>query len=152
VILQIEDDKRVRTLTLNRPEALNAFNEALYDATAEALLAAAGDPDVAVVLLTGTGRGLSAGTDLAECRHASPTRTSTNDANPLARRGRLQIERGGDDRAQRAPASPAVAAGPACGGNLFRCARTARDGVGHRVIGGPHAQAHVHQRIPWTRA
>jgi enoyl-CoA hydratase/carnithine racemase len=56
----------VRTLTLNRPEALNAFNEALYDATAEALLAAAGDPDVAVVLLTGTGLGLSAGTDLAE--------------------------------------------------------------------------------------
>ena len=38
MILQIDDDKRVRTLTLNRPEALNAFNEALYDATAEALL------------------------------------------------------------------------------------------------------------------
>ncbi|MGF2943638.1 enoyl-CoA hydratase/isomerase family protein [Mycobacterium sp. Lab-001] len=66
MILQIDDVKRVRTLTLNRPEALNAFNEALYDATAEALLAAADDPDVAVVLLTGTGRGFSAGTDLAE--------------------------------------------------------------------------------------
>ena len=64
--LLIDDDKRVRTLTLNRPEALNAFNEALYDATAEALLAAASDPEVAVVLLTGTGRGFSAGTDLAE--------------------------------------------------------------------------------------
>ena len=64
--LQIDDDNRVRTLTLNRPEALNAFNEALYDATAEALLAAAEDPEVAVVLLTGTGRGFSAGTDLAE--------------------------------------------------------------------------------------
>lgn len=64
--LQIDDDKRVRTLTLNRPEALNAFNEALYDATAEALLAAAEDPEVAVVLLTGAGRGFSAGTDLAE--------------------------------------------------------------------------------------
>ena len=65
-MLQIDDENRVRTLTLNRPEALNAFNEALYDATAEALLAAADDPEVAVVLLTGTGRGFSAGTDLAE--------------------------------------------------------------------------------------
>src|SRR5580693_7407183 len=65
-MLQIDDENRVRTLTLNRPEALNAFNEALYDATAEALLAAAEDPEVAVVLLTGTGRGFSAGTDLAE--------------------------------------------------------------------------------------
>ena len=64
--LQINDGKRVRTLTLNRPEALNAFNEALYDDTAEALLAAADDPEVAVVLLTGSGRGFSAGTDLAE--------------------------------------------------------------------------------------
>src|ERR1700742_927442 len=65
-MLQINDENRVRTLTLNRPEALNAFNEALYDATAEALLAAAEDPEVAVVLLSGTGRGFSAGTDLGE--------------------------------------------------------------------------------------
>ncbi|MDT5116176.1 MAG: hypothetical protein QOE30_1915 [Mycobacterium sp.] len=64
--LLIDDTNRVRTLTLNRPEALNAFNEALYDATAEALLTAAEDPEVAVVVLTGTGRGFSAGTDLAE--------------------------------------------------------------------------------------
>ena len=64
--LQIDDENRVRTLTLNRPEALNAFNEALYDATTEALWAAADDPQVAVVLLTGAGRGFSAGTDLAE--------------------------------------------------------------------------------------
>ncbi|GEP37320.1 enoyl-CoA hydratase [Nocardioides psychrotolerans] len=64
--LQITDEARVRTITLDRPEALNAFNEALYDATAEALIAAAEDPDVAVVLLTGNGRGFSAGTDLLE--------------------------------------------------------------------------------------
>jgi enoyl-CoA hydratase/carnithine racemase len=63
--LQI-DENRVRTLTLNRPDALNAFDEALYDAAAAALLTAADDPDVAVVLLTGTGRAFSAGTDLAE--------------------------------------------------------------------------------------
>lgn len=64
--LQISDLNRVRTITLDRPEALNAFNEALYDATAEALLEAAADPAVAVVLLTGNGRGFSAGTDLLE--------------------------------------------------------------------------------------
>jgi enoyl-CoA hydratase/carnithine racemase len=66
VILQIDDENRVRTLTLNRPDALNAFNEALYEATAEALHQAANDPDVAVVLLTGAGRAFSAGNDLKE--------------------------------------------------------------------------------------
>lgn len=64
--LLVHDENRVRTLTLNRPEALNAFNEALYDATADALLEAAADPGVAVVLLTGKGRAFSAGTDLLE--------------------------------------------------------------------------------------
>jgi enoyl-CoA hydratase/carnithine racemase len=64
--LLVADANMVRTLTLDRPEALNAFNEELYDATAEALLAAADDPGVAVVLLTGNGRAFSAGTDLLE--------------------------------------------------------------------------------------
>ena len=66
VTLQINDDNRIRTLTLNRPEVLNAFNEELYHATAEALRDAAVDPDVAVVLLTGAGRAFSAGNDLNE--------------------------------------------------------------------------------------
>ena len=52
-MLDISDDSRVRVLTLNRTEALNSFNEALYDATTEALLAAADDHSVAVVVLTG---------------------------------------------------------------------------------------------------
>jgi enoyl-CoA hydratase/carnithine racemase len=64
--LIVDDANRVRTLTLDRPEALNAFNAELYDATTEALLAAADDPTVAVVLLTGNGRAFSAGTDLLE--------------------------------------------------------------------------------------
>ncbi|MDQ2636983.1 MAG: enoyl-CoA hydratase-related protein [Actinomycetota bacterium] len=64
--LQISDENRVRTLTLNRPEVLNAFNEELYLATATALHDAAADPDVAVVLLTGAGRAFSAGNDLNE--------------------------------------------------------------------------------------
>ncbi|WP_283609148.1 enoyl-CoA hydratase/isomerase family protein [Mycobacterium sp. G7A2] len=64
--LQISDDNRVRTLVLDRPEALNAFNEELYLATATALREADADPDVAVVLLTGAGRAFSAGNDLKE--------------------------------------------------------------------------------------
>ena len=64
--LLIADENRVRTLTLNRPDALNAFNEALYDATAEALGAAADDPEIAVVVITGAGRAFSAGQDLTE--------------------------------------------------------------------------------------
>jgi enoyl-CoA hydratase/carnithine racemase len=65
-VLQIHDADRIRTLTLNRPDALNAFNEALYEAAAAAIRAAAEDPGVAVVLLTGNGRAFSAGNDLKE--------------------------------------------------------------------------------------
>ncbi|OLT35177.1 crotonase [Actinomadura sp. CNU-125] len=65
-LLRIEDADRVRTVTLDRPKALNAFNEALYDALTDALLEAAEDPAVAVLLLTGSGRAFSAGTDLVE--------------------------------------------------------------------------------------
>lgn len=65
-MLNIADENRVRTLTLNRPTALNAFNEALYDATTVALNEAAEDPAVSVIVLTGAGRAFSAGTDLAD--------------------------------------------------------------------------------------
>jgi enoyl-CoA hydratase/carnithine racemase len=64
--LLVEDQARVRTLTLNRPDALNACNEALYDALTDGLLVADEDPSVAVVLLTGAGRAFCAGTDLVE--------------------------------------------------------------------------------------
>ena len=65
-MLRIDDADRVRRLTLDRPEALNAFNAALSAATTEALRAAARDPGVAVLLVTGTGRAFSAGTDVVE--------------------------------------------------------------------------------------
>ena len=65
-VLQKSDANRVRTLTLDRPDALNAFNEALYEATAVAIREAAQDPAVAVLMLTGNGRAFSAGNDLKE--------------------------------------------------------------------------------------
>lgn len=65
-MLDIADDNRVRTLTLNRPQTLNAFSEALCSAIRDGLSAAADDPEVAVVVLTGAGRAFSAGADLVE--------------------------------------------------------------------------------------
>ena len=55
-MLETNDQNRVRTLTLNRPEALNAFNNPQFDEVAEAFLAAREDDDVRVVVLTGAGR------------------------------------------------------------------------------------------------
>lgn len=65
-MIKLSTENRVRTIALNRPEALNAFNEALYDATTVAIRDAAADDSVAVVVLTGAGRAFSAGNDLIE--------------------------------------------------------------------------------------
>lgn len=56
----------VAIITLNRPEALNAVNAALSTAVGEGLERAAADPEVRVVVLTGTGRAFCAGADLKE--------------------------------------------------------------------------------------
>src|SRR5205085_11929689 len=48
-ILEVVDDARVRVLTLNRPEALNAFNDELYHSAGAALEEAAERADVACV-------------------------------------------------------------------------------------------------------
>ncbi|MGE4605255.1 MAG: enoyl-CoA hydratase-related protein, partial [Myxococcota bacterium] len=70
--LRIDKRGRVLLLTFNRPDALNAFNDALYDAVCEALRDAAEDPQIAVVVLTGAGRAFTAGQDLGEL--GKPTR------------------------------------------------------------------------------
>lgn len=65
-MLRIEDDGRVRVLTLDRPEVRNAFDTALYDAAGAALTEAGEDPGVAVVVITGSEGAFSAGQDLSE--------------------------------------------------------------------------------------
>ena len=61
----------VLTLTLNRPEKLNAFNPEMHQALRQGLERAADEPEVRAVLLTGAGRGFCAGQDLSE-RDVSP--------------------------------------------------------------------------------
>lgn len=56
----------IATLTLNRPERLNALNAALRAALAAALRRADADPGVKTVVLTGAGRAFCAGLDLTE--------------------------------------------------------------------------------------
>jgi len=54
----------VRTLTLNRPQALNSFTAAMHAELLPALDAAAADAAVRAVVITGAGRGFCAGQDL----------------------------------------------------------------------------------------
>jgi len=56
----------VLTLTLNRPEALNALNPEATHALRMAFEAAARDTDVGAIVLTGTGRAFCAGADLRD--------------------------------------------------------------------------------------
>jgi 2-(1,2-epoxy-1,2-dihydrophenyl)acetyl-CoA isomerase len=56
----------VLTLTLNRPDALNAFTVEMKEALLAALRDAARDKSVRVVILTGAGRAFCAGQDLKE--------------------------------------------------------------------------------------
>jgi 2-(1,2-epoxy-1,2-dihydrophenyl)acetyl-CoA isomerase len=60
-------DGAVLTITLNRPEVLNALNGAMHTELAAALERAA-DPEIRGVVLTGAGRGFCVGQDLTEFR------------------------------------------------------------------------------------
>jgi enoyl-CoA hydratase/carnithine racemase len=57
-------DDAVATITLNRPEALNAITPTMLAALGDELDALAADADIRVVVLTGAGRAFSAGVDL----------------------------------------------------------------------------------------
>ena len=64
--LRVEVDGAVATVTLDRPEALNALTVPMKLALREALESLADDRAVRAVILTGAGRAFSAGQDLAE--------------------------------------------------------------------------------------
>lgn len=62
----------VQTLTLNRPDKLNALNFALTEGLVQALKEADADPSVRVVIVTGAGRGFCAGADTREFAVLTP--------------------------------------------------------------------------------
>lgn len=64
--LRVERDGALAVMTLDRPEVLNAFDEALTSALALAIDEVARDTAVRAVVITGAGRGFSAGQDLRD--------------------------------------------------------------------------------------
>ena len=65
-------EKGVMTLTLNRPERLNSFNDEMHAQLAESLKQAERDDTIRCLLITGAGRGFCAGQDLND-RNVDPT-------------------------------------------------------------------------------
>ena len=65
-ILQRHDDGGIATLTLNRPEALNALSDAMLAALSDAFARLAQDRTTKVVILKGAGKAFCAGHDLRE--------------------------------------------------------------------------------------
>jgi 2-(1,2-epoxy-1,2-dihydrophenyl)acetyl-CoA isomerase len=87
----VEQRAGYRVVTLNRPDRLNAFNEAMHQALRKAISDAEADEGCRALLLTGAGRGFCTGQDLAD-RLARPGETvelgGAQDAyyNPLVRK------------------------------------------------------------------
>jgi 2-(1,2-epoxy-1,2-dihydrophenyl)acetyl-CoA isomerase len=112
--VEITRDGAVLTITLNRPDVLNALNKAMHDGIYEGLQQAQ-DPAVRAVVITGAGRGFCVGQDLQE--FSSAARSVSDNLRENYHRTVLAI---------RALEKPVIAAvnGPAAGAGLslaFAC-------------------------------
>lgn len=79
------------TITLNRPEKLNSFNDAMHAALREAIAVCEANAAIRAVLITGAGRGFCAGQDLSDRDPAAAQMPDLGDTlernyNPLIRR------------------------------------------------------------------
>ena len=70
--LLVATERRLRILTLNRPERMNALSPELHHLLQAAVAEAASDPSVGAVVLTGAGRGFCSGGDVRRPRGEGP--------------------------------------------------------------------------------
>ena len=73
---------RIATLTLNRPDRLNALGDTLREDLYDAVLKAAADPDVGVLVITGAGRGFCSGGDVKSMSEREQTGDLAIDGDP----------------------------------------------------------------------
>lgn len=64
VLYDVDESGRICTITLNTPEKMNSMTPDLIQGFCAAVSAAASDPDLAVVIITGAGRAFCAGGDI----------------------------------------------------------------------------------------
>ncbi|AWM93946.1 enoyl-CoA hydratase [Pseudomonas sp. 31-12] len=64
--IEVERERGLLTLRLNRPEKKNALTRAMYSRLAEALKQADTDPEINAVLITGSAECFTAGNDIAD--------------------------------------------------------------------------------------
>jgi enoyl-CoA hydratase/carnithine racemase len=76
-----EHDGSVATITMNRPERLNAINTAMLDGLSRFLQRADGDRRVRAIILTGAGRGFCSGLDLQSVPGGAQDTGSSGQAN-----------------------------------------------------------------------
>ncbi len=74
-------DHHIATITLNRPQRMNTISRTMLEQLTQSLLKADRDPDVRVVILTGTGRAFCAGLDLTEVTKPSEGGISNGTSN-----------------------------------------------------------------------
>ncbi len=63
--IKAETDGPILTITLNRPDKLNAYTALMGSEIEDAFLKADADDDIRVIVVTGAGRGFCAGADIS---------------------------------------------------------------------------------------
>jgi enoyl-CoA hydratase/carnithine racemase len=76
-VITYDVDDPVALITLNRPEALNAWTSDIDCELKDAFNRAAADPRVVGIVVTGTGRAFSAGADMKSLRGVDPASPPT---------------------------------------------------------------------------
>ncbi len=83
----------VATLTLNRPDRMNAMSTPMLEALLAAVTRLSADPDIGVVVLTGAGRAFCAGGDVKAMAAGKEFADDTLEAKAQALRGAMEISR-----------------------------------------------------------
>lgn len=91
-------DAKVATITLNRPDKLNAWTQTMEHEFRVALTAAAQDVRVCLIIVTGAGRGFCAGADMGDLSQAAATGADLRSALAFPTTGAAGIEENYDKR------------------------------------------------------